>query len=187
MVQRDGHHAIDLCNQIPPSGGHHARHGAGQIVPVFVFQPMDEAARHIVIERHRARAGEDGRLCEGLRRDQTADSKIDREGKAKSVAQGLVDEPKTGPAGGAKGPGIGGGRAAPRTGRRIDEAECGGACPPPKGSGAPEGAATMVGKGVQRTPAGWIACWSAARALAFARIRPTAQPAAAPAKPWWPA
>ena len=92
-------------------------------MPVLVFQAVDEAARHVVVERHRPRPREDGGLCEGLGRGQPADPEIDGEGDAEAVAKRLFDEPKAGPAGGAERTRIGGGGAASGAGWGIDEAQ----------------------------------------------------------------
>lgn len=157
-MQRDGYDAIGLRDQVAPRTRHHACHRPGEIVPVLVFQAMDEASRHVAVERYGPRPREDGGLCEGLGRGQPADSEIDGEGDAEAVAERLLDEPQTGPAGGAERTRVGGGSAASGAGRGIDEAQREIPRPAEGGGGAPEGAAGLVGKGAQRAPAGCIAC-----------------------------
>ncbi len=182
-----GDDAIGVGDQGPTGGTHHTRHRQGQIVPILVFQTVDEAAGDIVIKCNGTRTGEDRGPGKGLWRDEVPDAEIHSERNAEAFAQGLFDEAKRRPTDRAEGSCIGGRSSAPGAGRRIDQGERRTLEPAPERGNTPEGAARFFYEGAQRAMAGCIACWSAARALALARARPMAQPAAAPAKPWWPA
>lgn len=182
-MKRHRHDAIGFGEERPARRAHHTRHRRGKVVPVLIFQAVDEAPCDIVVQRDGPGPRESGRSRESFRGDEPPHAEVDGKGNAEPVAERLVDEAKPRPAGGAERAGIRCRQPATGTGRRIDESERCAFQPAPEGDDAAYGAASGVGEGAQRAAAGCIACWSASRALALARWRPMAQPAAAPTRP----
>ncbi len=119
-MQRHRRDDIAIDDKFPPRQRHHAGKGNRQLGPVAIFQAVHESARCVAIAADGARAGENRRIGDGLRRKELA-ANIDGKRRPQPLADRPGDKAHSAPARGAERMRLGGRGLAGDAGGRIDK------------------------------------------------------------------
>ena len=126
-MQRHRNDGVRVGENVGAGPRHPGPERRGEFASIGILEPMHQAARRPVLEaRHRARAPEDRRIGDRLRRQQPR-PEILLERRAEPLAERPLDEAHRPPAGGAKRVGLAGRRAAGQARRGIERIERGAA------------------------------------------------------------
>ncbi len=125
-MERDRQQKIRLRQKLASGAGHLQAERLGEFEPVAIFQPVDQMAHRPVLEtRDGAGPRIDGRMRDGLRRQQAFGAKIGGKGGAQPVTIGLLDETHLLPTRGAeRAMSLNGGAAGNAGGRKNHVERC---------------------------------------------------------------